>query len=219
VRIDGAVVSCAVLIATGIRQDGRRTILGISAKISEAEPHWRAFLQSLKERGIHGVVFIVSDDHEGLKRALQATFPGVPWQRCQTHLQRNAQAYITKADLRAPVAADIRAIFNAPSREEAERLLAAACERYGKTQAKLAAWMEDNLPDGFAVFALPEPLRRRLRTSNMAEMLNRQIRRRTRVVGLFPNEDSLLRLVSAILMEISEDWETDKIYLNMEALP
>ena len=219
VRIDGSVVSCAVLIASGIRQDGRRSILGISAKISEAEPHWRAFLQSLKERGLHGLAFIVSDNHEGLKAALRATFPGAPWQRCQTHLQRNAQAYITKADLRAPVAADIRAIFNAPSREEAERLLAAACEKYGKTQAKLAAWMEDNLPDGFAVFALPEPLRRRLRTSNMAESLNRQIRRRTRVVGLFPNEDSLLRLVSAILMEISEDWETDKIYLNMEALP
>ena len=185
----------------------------------EAEPHWRVFLQSLKEQGLHGVVFIVSDDHDGLKLALKATFPGIPWQRCRTHLQRNAQDYISKADLRGPVAGDIRAIFNAPSREEAERLLAAACERYGKTQAKLAAWMEDNLPDGFAVFALPEPLRRRLRTSNMAEMLNRQIRRRTRVVGLFPNEDSLLRLVSAILMEISEDWETDTIYLNMEALP
>lgn len=219
VRIDGAVVSCAVLIASGIRQDGRRTILGISAKTSEAEPHWRAFLQSLKERGMHGIAFIVSDDHGGLKRALNATFQGVPWQRCQTHLQRNAQAYITKADLRTTVAADIRAIFNAPSRQEAERLLAAACEKYGKTQAKLAAWMEDNLPDGFAVFSLPEPLRRRLRTSNMAETLNRQIRRRSRVVGLFPNEDSLLRLVSAILMEISEDWETGKIYLNMEALP
>ena len=103
VRIDGSVVSCAVLIATGVRQDGRRTILGISAKISEAEPHWRAFLQSLKERDLHGLAFIVSDNHEGLKAALRATFPGTPWQRCQTHLQRNAQAYITKADLRGPV--------------------------------------------------------------------------------------------------------------------
>lgn len=219
VRLHGAVVSCAVLVASGVRQDGRRTILGLSAKLSEAEPHWRAFLQSLKERGLHGVAFIVSDNHEGLKAALRATFPGVPWQRCQTHLQRNAQAYITKAELRATVAADIRAIFNAPSRQEAERLLEGACEKYAKTQAKLAAWMEDNLPDGFAVFTLPEPLRRRLRTSNMAETLNRQVRRRTRVVGLFPNEDALLRLVSALLMEISEDWETDKIYLNMEALP
>jgi transposase-like protein len=219
VRIDGSVVSCAVLIASGILKDGRRTILGISAKISEAEPHWRAFLQSLKERGLHGVVFIVSDNHEGLKAALRATFHGVPWQRCQTHLQRNAQAYITKADLRAPVAADIRAIFNAPSKKEAERLLAAACEKYAHTQSKLAAWMEDNLTDGFAVFDLPEAVRRRLRTSNMAEMLNKQIRRRTRVVGLFPNENSLLRLVSALLMEISEDWESDKTYLNMEAMP
>jgi len=219
VRIGGAVVSCAVLVASGIRLDGRRSILGLSAKISEAEPHWRAFLLSLKQRNLHGVSFIVSDDHPGLKSALKSSFSGVPWQRCQTHLQRNAQTYITKADLRAPVAADIRAIFNASSREEAERLLAAACEKYGKSQAKLAAWMEDNIPDGFAVFALPEPIRRRLRTSNMAEMLNRQVRRRTRVVGLFPNEDSLLRLVSALFMEISEDWETDKIYLNLETLP
>jgi transposase-like protein len=219
VRMNGSVVSCAVLIATGIQEDGHRSILGVSASLSEAEPHWRTFLHSLKNRGLNGVSFIVSDDHEGLKAALRATFPGVPWQRCQTHLQRNAQAYVTKADLRSTVAADIRAIFNAPSRQEAERLLAVACEKYAQSQAKLASWMEDNLPDGFAVFALPEHMRRRLRTSNLLEMLNRQIRRRTRVVGLFPNEESLIRLISAILMETSEDWETDKVYLNMEGMP
>ena len=150
---------------------------------------------------------------------MAAALPGVAWQRCQCHLQRNAQAYVTKHDLKAQVAADIRAIFNAPSLEEAKRLLDKAVEKYSKTQPKLAAWMEDNIPEGFAVFSLPEPMRRRLRTSNMAENLNRQARRRTRVAGLFPNEASLLRLVSAVLSEISEEWETGTIYLSMEGMP
>lgn len=219
VRMDGAVVSCAVLVATGVLADGRRTVLGVSAAVSEAEIHWRAFIQSLKDRGMSGVAFVVSDSHEGLKAALAATLPGVAWQRCQCHLQRNAQAYVTKSDLKGQVAADLRAIFNAPSLGEARRLLDAAAEKYSRTQSKLAAWMEENIPEGLAVFRLPEPMRRRLRTSNMAENLNRQIRRRTRVAGLFPNEASLLRLVSAVLSEISEDWETGKIYLSTEGMP
>ena len=219
VRMDGAVVSCAVLVATGVLADGRRTVLGVSAAASEAEVHWRGFLQGLKDRGMSGVAFVVSDNHEGLKAALAAALPGVAWQRCQCHLQRNAQAYVTKQDLKGQAAADIRAVFNAPSLDEARRLLDAAVEKYSKSQSKLAAWMEENLPEGFAVFRLPEPMRRRLRTSNMAENLNRQIRRRTRVAGLFPCESSLLRLVSAVLSEISEEWETGKIYLSTEGMP
>jgi len=219
VRLDGAVVSCAVLVASGVLADGRRTILGISVSVSEAEIHWREFLRSLVDRGMHGVRFVVSDAHPGLKAALRATLPGAVWQRCQCHLQRDAQAYVTKHELKPQVAADIRAIFNAPSLDEAKRLLAADVEKYSKTQSKLAAWMEDNIPDGLAVFSLPEPMRRRLRTSNMAENLNRQVRRRTRVAGLFPNEASLLRLVSAVLSETSEEWETGRIYLSMEGMP
>jgi len=148
-----------------------------------------------------------------------ATLPGVVWQHCQCLLQRNAQSRVTKQDLKPQVAADIRAVLNAPSPEEAKRLLATAIEKYAKTQPRLAAWMEDNIPEGFAVFSLPEPMRRRLRTSNMAENLNRQVRRRTRAAGLFPNEASLLRLVSAVLSETSEEWETGKIYLSMEGMP
>jgi putative transposase len=219
VRLGGSVVSCAVLVASGIFEDGRRAVLGVSVSVSEHEIHWRTFLQSLKDRGMHGVLFVVSDDHEGLKKGMAATLPGVAWQRCQCHHQRNAQSYVTKQGLKPQVAADIRAIFNAPSLEEAERLLAAAVEKYAGTQPRLAAWMEDNIPEGFAVFRLPEPMRRRLRTSNMAENLNRQVRRRTRAAGLFPNEASLLRLVSAVLSEISEEWETGKIYLSMEGMP
>jgi transposase-like protein len=218
VRMDGAVVSCAVLIASGILKDGRRCVLGVSVAISEAEVHWRDFLISLKDRGLYGVKFIVSDDHEGLKNALKATFPGVAWQRCQFHLQRNAQSHITNKDLKDKVAADIRAIFNAPSQEEAQRLLELTIEKYKDKQSKLAFWMEENIPEGFAVFKLPESMRTRLRTSNMAENLNRQIKRRTRTAGLFPNEESLLRLVTAVVSEISDDWEAGKVYLNVKGM-
>ncbi len=216
VRRDGAVASGAVLIASGVDADGHRTILGVSVSLSEAEVHWREFLRSLKERGIHGLLMITSDDHDGLKAALRATFPGVPWQRCQVHLQRNAAGYVPKADMRGQVAQTIREIFTAPDREEAQRLLDKAVGKYEKTASKLAAWMRENLPEGFTAFSLPVKLRRRLRTTNMMEWVNKEIRRRTRVAGLFPNEGSLLRLVSATLVEISEDWETGKRYLSLD---
>jgi transposase-like protein len=217
VRMNGSVVSCAVLIATGILADGKRSVLGVSVSMNEAEVHWREFLLSLKMRGMHGVELVTSDDHSGLRSALPSALPGVAWQRCQVHLQRNAAAYIPKIEMREEVAADIRSIFNAPDREEAERLLAKTVEKYKEKARRLAVWMEDNLPDGFAVFALPAHHRRRLRTTNMVERQNREIKRRTRVSGLFPNEASLLRLVSAILMEVSEEWESaDKAYLKLE---
>jgi putative transposase len=214
VRVDGAVVSCAVLVAIGILENGCRSVLGVSVSLSEAEVHWRQFIQGLKERGMHGVEFIVSDDHSGLKAALRSTLSGVAWQRCQFHLQQNAQSYVTKKDMKSDVAADIRDIFNAPSLKEAQRLLNLTVEKYAKTQSNLSAWMEENLPEGFTVFKLPPKARKRLRTSNAAENLHRQIRRRTKVAGLFPNENSLLRPVSAILSEISDEWETGKVYLT-----
>ncbi len=218
VRMDGSVVSCAVLVATGVLADGRRSVLGTTVSISEAEIHWRDFLLSLKKRGMHGVKLITSDDHSGLRAALESGMAGIPWQRCQVHLQRNATAYVPKVELREAVAADIRSIFNAPDRNEADRLLAKIVEKYSKKATKLSVWMEENIPEGLTVFAVPEKHRRRLRTSNMVERQNREIKRRTRVSGLFPNEASLLRLVSAILMEVSEEWESaDKAYLKLKA--
>jgi transposase-like protein len=215
VRRDGAVVSAAVLIASGVDALGYRTILGVSVSLSEAEVHWREFFRSLKQRGLHGVEMITSDDHDGLKAALRSTFPQAPWQRCQVHLQRNAAGYVPKVHMRGEVARTIREIFTAPNREEAQRLLDKAVDKYQKSASKLAAWMQENLPEGFTVFSLPAKLRRRLRTTNMMEWVNKEIRRRTRVAGLFPNEKSLLRLVSAILVEISEDWETGKRYVSL----
>lgn len=216
VRHGGSVVSCAVLIAVGVGPDGHRVLLGVSVSLSEAEVHWREFLGSLQDRGLHGVKMIVSDDHGGLKAAREARFAGVPWQRCQFHLQQNAGHYVPRIGMRSEVAADLRAIFDAPDREEADRRLKLAIQKYEKTAPKLASWMAANLPEGLTVFALPPEHRRRLRTSNLLERLNKEIKRRTRVATLFPNEAALLRLVSAVLMEISEEWETDKIYLRME---
>jgi putative transposase len=216
VRIDGTVRSCAVLIAAAVRDDGKRTLLGVSCSLSEAEVHWRTFLSSIKQRGLHGVKLITSDDHEGLKAALKATFNGVAWNRCHFHLQRNAIAYVPKAHLRAAVAEDIRSILTAPDREQAERLLEQVVEKYRPSASRLAAWMQTALPEGFTVFMLPQRQRQRLRTTNMLERVNKEVKRRTRVATLFPNEASLLRLVSAVLMELSEEWETGKIYLNPE---
>jgi len=216
VRHGGSVVSCAVLIAVGITPQGHRSLLGVSVSLSEAEVHWREFLGSLQARGLHGVKLIVSDDHPGLKAALQARFASVPWQRCQFHLQQNAGHYVPRLEMRGELAADLRAVFDAPDRTEADRRLDMAIRKYEKSAPKLAAWLSTNVPDGLTVFALPAAHRRRLRTSNLLERLNKEIKRRTRVATLFPNEASLLRLVSAVLMEISEEWETEKLYLRME---
>ncbi len=215
VRIDGVVRDCATLIAIGVRRDnGKRMVLGVSCALSEAEVHWRNFLNSIRERGIGIPDLITSDAHTGLQAALKGTLSATPWQRCQFHLQQNAQQYITKQELKSKVAADIRAIFNADDRAHAEARLATFITTYSETQPKLAEWAETNIPEGFTIFSLPEAHRKKTRTSNACETLNSQIKRRTRVVGLFPNESSLLRLVTAVLIEISETWETGKAYLK-----
>jgi putative transposase len=219
IRYNGVMRSCAVLVAAGIRtSDGKRTVLGCSVSLSEAEVHWREFLVSLKQRGLDLPKSITSDAHEGLKAALKAVYPGGLWQRCQFHLQQNAQGYVPKQSMKEEVAADIRAVFNAGTLVEAEQKLAKAVEKYCESAPELSAWMESNLSEGFAVFSLPEPVRKRLRTSNMMENLNLQIRRRTRVASIFPNTASCLRLVSAVLMEISDEWEESKAYLNPKHL-
>ena len=217
VRQDGQLLDCAVLIALGVRADGKRVLLGVSVALSEAEVHWRAFLQSLVRRGLCGVLHITSDDHPGLKAARTAVFPSVPWQRCQFHLQQNAQAHVPRLEQRAEVARAIRSVFESPSRPAAESRLKQLATHYAKSAPKLTTWMEENLPQGLTVFALPVAHQKRMRTSNALERVNQEIKRRTRVARLFPNEAALLRLVTALLAETSDEWESGKIYLNMEA--
>lgn len=218
VRHQGEVVSCAVLTAIGILPDGRRSILGTSVALSEAEVHWRDFLAALQARGLSGVEYVVSDDHPGLQAALRARLTGVPWQRCQFHLAQNALHYAPTLETRRTVAAALRRVLNAADRREAEERLARLVAEQQRTAPQLAAWLEAHVPQGFAVFALPEPHRRRMRTTNGLERLHKEIKRRTRVATLFPNEASLLRLVTAVLMEVSEEWETGKIYLTFTPL-
>ena len=142
--------------------------------------------------------------------------PSVKWNRCQFHLQQNAGHYVPKMSMKKEVAEDIRAIFNAANRNEADRLLELAVEKYEVRAPKLSQWMEGNISEGLTCFDIPPKFRRRLRTTNMLERLNQEIKRRTRVANMFPNEDSALRLISAVLMEVSDNWETGRIYLTIE---
>ena len=158
---------------------------------------------------------ITSDDHPGLKAARIAVFGGIPWQRCQFHLQQNASAYVPRLSMRAEVAADLRTIFNAPNRATAEAYLAETVKKYASTASKLANWMEINIPEGLTVFAFPVDHQRKLRTTNCLERLNREIHRRTHVVSIFPNEDACLRLASAILMEFDDEWQTGRMFLTI----
>lgn len=215
VRQDGCVISSAVLIAFGINYEGQREVLGVSVSLSEQEVHWRDFLLSLTERGLHGVELIISDAHAGLKAARKAVFPHIPWQRCQFHLQQNAQSYVSKQSIKREVAADIRAILQAPNMEEAERQLRLVVGKYRKTARKLSDWMEENIPESLTIMHFPESHRRRIRTSNIAERVNKEVRRRTKVASIFPNPESCLRLVTAVLMEIDEEWQDGMKYLDV----
>jgi putative transposase len=214
VRVDGAVRDCAVLIAIGILPDGHRTVLGVSCSLSEAEVHWRAFLESLLARGMTGVQFIVSDDHSGLKAARKAVVPAVQWQRCQFHLMQNAMHYVPKVAMRKEVADDLRAVFNSKDAATAHEELKRLIQKYQPSAPKLATWAELNVPEGLTVFQLPTEHQKRMRTTNMLERQNKEIKRRTRVATLFPNEASVLRLVTAVLVELSDEWETGMRYLT-----
>ena len=218
VREAGQVRDAAVLVASGITPEGERQVLGVSVSLSEHETHWKAFLKGLKDRGLRGVKLVTSDDHEGLGAARRAVLGSVPWQRCQFHLQQNAGAYLPKQSMRLEVAADIRSMFNAPDRQTAEAFLQAAIQKYAISAPRLSAWLEENLSEGFTVFDFPLEHRRSIRTTNSLERINKEIRRRTRVVGVFPNEASCLRLISALLMEISEEWQIGKHYCTGKSL-
>lgn len=216
VRHGGRVVDCAVLVAIGVAEHGRRSVLGVSVSLSEAEVHWREFFKSLLARGLHGVELITSDAHAGLQEARRACFHGVPWQRCQFHLLHNAWAHVPRQEMKREVADDLKSVFDAADQRAAEEQLARVVRKYESTAPSLAAWIEANVSEGLSVFALPASHRKRLRTTNVLERLNRELKRRTRVATLFPNEASLLRLVTGVLIEISDEWETGKRYVTFE---
>ena len=208
VRIDGIVRDAAVLSAIGVsKEDERRHLLGVSVELSEAEVHWRSFLQPLVERGLRGVEYIVSDDHAGLKAARKAVFGGTPWQRCQYHLAQNAIHNTPNQKIKKEIGGELRRVWDARTLASAEAELAQLVKKYNDTAPKLAAWLEANVPEGLTVFQLPSKHRVRMRTSNAIERaVQQEIKRRTAKIRLFPNVDSLLRLVTAVLVEIDEKW-------------
>jgi len=216
IRQSGSIVDCSVLIAIGVDAEGRRSVLGVSVSLSEAEVHWREFFKSLIERGLYGIELITSDAHAGLAEARKACFPGVPWQRCRFHLMRNALAHVPREEMKREVVDDLRSVLDSADEHAAGEQLGRVARKYEKTAPKLSTWMEENVRESFAIFRLPPAHRQRLRTTNMLERINRELKRRTRVATLFPNEASLLRLVTAVLMELSEEWETGKRYVTFE---
>jgi putative transposase len=215
-REHGVADDCAVLTAIGIDELGRRRVLGVSIKVSEAEVHWRAFLESLVARGLQGVEFITSDDHAGLKAARRAVLPGARWQRCQFHLAQNAIHHAPNLSVRKIIGRELRVVWNATTLEAAEAELKALVVRYRKDAPKLAEWLETAVPEALAVFKLPDAHRRRLRTSNPIERsIQQELKRRTQKIRVFPNEASLERLATAVLVEIDEQWAvSNKPYVN-----
>ena len=218
-RVDGRVVSQGVLVASAVREpDGLREILAVEVADTESAATYHELFRSLKARGLTGVELVVSDDHEGLKAAIGRHFQGASWQRCQVHYQRNLLGMVG-AKRRKEIAADLRAIFAQASREQALGMASEVAGRWReKGYEKVACHIEENIEECLACLAFPEGHRRRIRTTNGLERLNQEIKRRTRVVRIFPNPQACLRLVGALAIEQSEEWVTGRRYLDMEEL-
>ncbi len=215
VRENGRVRSKGLLSAIGVREDGKREILGFSVADSESETSWSEFFSALKERGLTGVDLVVSDNHGGLVNAVKKNFHGATWQRCQTHFSRNVLDKTPKR-LQPEIKQCLKEIYNAPKLEIAQSLRDEMLETYAEIAPKAMETLELGFDDVMAVMSLPKKYRKRLRTSNSMERLNQEIRRRERVIRIFPNEASLIRLIGAMLMEQDEKWTTGKKYLSME---
>lgn len=219
VRHSGSVVSVATLIAYGVNRDGRREIIGASTGLSEAEVHWRSFLESLQQRGLRGVRLLISDDHAGLNKALRAVFPAVPWQRCQFHMMQNAQHYAPRKSMSEDIIDAMRSVLHSTCRSAAEEAKRLVVDQFSDSAPEFVAWFEANIDEGLTCLDFPEAHRRRIRTTNGLERVNREIKRRTRVAVLFPSTESALRLVTGVLIEIHEEWVTNKSYLDMSRMP
>ena len=215
IRYNGAVQSLPILIAIGINLLGKREVLGVSASLSEAEFHWRSFLQSLSKRGLTGIKLITSDDHIGLRGAINAVFPSVPWQRCQFHLSQNAQSYAPKKSMRLEIGQAMRNIFASPTIEDARAFIIKTIDKFQNSAPQFVKWLEENIEEGLVVYNYPKEHWMKIKTSNGLERVNREIRRRTRVAGLFPNESSCLRLITALLQEFHEGWSIEPSYIKI----
>jgi transposase-like protein len=216
VREEDRVAMRAALIAVGVNDKGHREVLGLALGDSESFTSWDDLLKELKGRGLKEVSYVVSDDHTGLARAIQKNLQGAVWQRCQVHLMRNVLGH-TPSKPRSEVAHEVKLILLAPDMDEARRRLEAFRERFARLAPKAVACLEEGFEDAMAVMALPEKYRTRFRSTNMLERLNEEIRRRERVIRIFPNQESAIRLIGAMLAQIHEEW-LERKYLDMEEL-
>ena len=207
IRHENRVVSKSLMIGIGFREDGYREILGVQVGHSETYEGWKRFLKWLKDRGIHGVDAVISDDHSGLRKAIEEQFQGCIWQRCQTHFMRNVLDECPKRH-RDALHSQLKDALGAPNKEEARRRKEQLMEEFKGKAPKALRILDENFEDAIAVLCMPQKYQKKFRTTNMIERLNEELRRRERVIRIFPNEHSALRLAGAVLMEIHEDWIT-----------
>ena len=217
VREGGRIVSVAAIVAVAVNTDGRREIVGLHIGPSEAETFWSAFLKSLAKRGLRGTKLVISDAHEGLKAAIARTLTGATWQRCRVHFMRNALAHVPRSQTTV-VAAAIRQAFVQPDHASATRTWRHVADQLRQRWPKLGALMDDAEADVLAYVAFPMRHRAKLHSTNPLERLNKEIKRRADVVGIFPNEDSITRLVGAVLLEANDDWQLQHRYMQIEGM-
>jgi putative transposase len=217
IRQDGIISSQAVQVAIGINWEGRRCVLGVELANRESQSSWKEFLLRLKQRGLHGVVCAISDDHAGLRKAIPEVLPEAKWQRCYVHFLRNALDHLPrKKD--DDVLTELRWIYERRNVEEARRDLAAWLSKWEPRYPKLCDWAEVNIEETLTFYRLPQEHHKHLKSTNMLERINQELKRRTLVVRIFPNAASCLRLLRALAVEIHEDWVEATRYLNMEVL-
>ena len=218
VRQEGIISSRAVLVAIGVDWEGRRQVLGVELANRESSSSWKEFLLRLKSRGLRGVIFVVSDDHPGLKSAIAQVLPEALWQRCYVHFLRNALDYLPRRKADDDCLTELRWFYERRNVEEARRDLTAWLAKWQGKYPKLCEWVENNIEETFTFYRLPKEHHKHLKSTNVLERLNQELKRRTQVIRIFPNEASALRLLRALAVEIHEGWLESPRYLNMEAL-
>ena len=217
VRYDGHVVSMAILLVCGVNEAGAREVLAVEPMLEESQESYSQLFEKLKKRGLQTPSLMISDAHAGLVAAIRRSFPGTSWQRCKVHFMRNIMAHIPHREKEA-FAGKLKQIWLAPDAETARRRAAILAEEYENRFPDAIRILEDGLDDSLQFFAFPALDSRKISSTNMLERLNKEIRRRTRVVGIFPNPRSYLRLVTTYLMEYAEDWASATTYLSASSL-
>lgn len=218
VRIDGIVQNQAVLIALGISWDGRREVLGVELAQKESKSIWKDFLIGLKERGLHGVEFVVSDDHCGICNAVSAVLTEAIWQRCYVHFLRNALDHMPKKHIDPACMMELRWIYDRRTIDEAMSDLKAWLSKWSEKYPTLCEWVEENIGETLSFYKLPHVHHKHLKSTNMLERMNQEIKRRTHIIRTFPNRESCLRMVRALAVETHEAWQVETRYLNMDEL-